>query len=159
MAQALEAQAHAGDVVLLDKPPSRQRVEQIEQLILQTPQVDLQTTHALSGGVYARTIFIPAGTILTGAAHKKDHLNIMQGDITVSTDDGMKRLTGQHVVPTKAGNKRIGYAHADTIWTTICHTTLSDIAEIEEELIEEPEKLQTRQPCLSAEMPKMVEEQ
>ena len=52
--------------------PSREKVERLEALILQTPQVDLKTTHCLSGGIYARTIIIPAGTILTGAAHKKD---------------------------------------------------------------------------------------
>lgn len=148
-----------GEVIPFDQPPSRERVEQIEQLILQTPQVDLKTTHELSGGVYARTIIIPAGTVLTGAAHKKDHLNIMQGDITVSTDHGMKRMTGQHVIPTKAGYKRIGYAHEDTIWTTVCHTDLMDVEEIEAELVEEPEKLQTRQLRLMVDAPKMIKEQ
>ena len=63
----------------------------------------------------------------------------MQGDITVSTDEGMKRLIGQHVMATKAGNKRVGLAHADTIWTTVCHTNLTDIEAIEEELVEESE--------------------
>ena len=132
-------------VELAQEHPSREKVDRLEKLILQVPQIDLKTTHKLSGGVYARTIIVPAGTILTGAAHKKDHINIMQGDITVSTDDGMKRLTGQHVMTTKAGNKRVGLAHADTIWTTVCHTFLTDIEEIEAELVEEPERLQTRQ--------------
>jgi len=124
--------------------PSRDRIEQLESAILKVAQTDLRTTHELSGGVYARTIRIPSGTVLTGASHKKDHINIMQGDITVSTDDGMKRLTGQHVLATKAGMKRVGFTHADTIWTTVCHTNLTDIAEIEAELVEEPEKLQSR---------------
>ena len=116
----------------------------MEEMILSVPQVDLKTSHQISGTVYARTIYIPAGTILTGAAHKKDHINIMQGDISVSTDDGMKRLTGQHILSTKAGMKRIGYAHEDTVWTTVHHTNLTNIEEIENELVEEPEKLQTR---------------
>lgn len=145
------------EILALDRP-NRAKVEELEAHVLQLPQVDLHTTHELSGGVYARTIVIPAGTVLTGAAHKKDHLNIMQGDITVSTDDGMKRMSGQHVIPTKAGMKRVGYAHSETIWTTICHTNLMDIESIEEELVEEPERLQTRTlslvkqedaPCLS----------
>ena len=105
------------------------KVEALESLILQVPQVDLQTKHELSGGVYARTIFIPAGTVLTGARHKKDHVNIVFGDITVSTDDGMKR---------------VGFAHSDTAWTTVCQTGLTDIEAIEEELVEEAERLQTR---------------
>lgn len=123
----------------------REKVEALESLILQTPQVDLNTKHDLSGGVYARTILIPAGTVLTGATHKKDHVNIVFGDITVSTDDGMKRITGYNVIPTKAGMKRVGFAHADTAWTTVCQTELTDIEAIENELVEEAEKLQTRQ--------------
>lgn len=125
------------------------QVAELERLILAVPQVDLQTKHELSGKVYSRTIYIPAGTVLTGATHKKDHINIVFGDITVSTDDGMKRLEGHHIIPTKAGIKRAGYAHADTIWTTLCHTELSDIAAIEDELVVESEKLQTRLPAFT----------
>lgn len=128
-----------------------EKVEALEALILKHPQVDLQTRHELSGGVYARTILIPAGTVLTGARHKKDHVNIVFGDITVSTDDGMKRITGYNVIPTKAGMKRVGFAHADTAWTTVCQTELTDIEEIENELVEEAEKLQTRQLTIATE--------
>lgn len=117
----------------------------LESMILKGPQVDLLTEHALSGGVYARTIHIPAGTVLTGATHKKDHVNVLFGDISVSTDNGMMRLSGYHILPTRAGAKRIGYAHADTVWTTICETQLTDFEAIEDELVEESKMLQTRQ--------------
>lgn len=128
----------------------RADIERLESLVLQLPQVDLRTEQALSGGVYARTIHIPAGTVLTGATHKKDHINVVIGDITVSTDDGMKRLTGYHVIPTKAGMKRAGFAHADTVWTTLCATELDDFAAIEDELVVESDRLQTRQQQLTA---------
>ena len=108
------------------------------------PQAEIITTHVLSGGMYARTIRIPAGVALTGAVHKTDHINIVQGDITVMTDEGMRRLTGQHVLPTKAGMKRAGFTHSETLWTTICKTDGADIASIENGLVDEPERLQTR---------------
>lgn len=136
---------------------TREKVEQLEALILQQEQVDLKTTHELSGGVYARSIFIPAGTVLTGAVHKKDHINVMSGDITVSTDNGMVRLTGHHVLPTKAGMKRAGYAHADTVWTTICRTDLTDIQKIEDELVEESPRLQTRTLAISQSQQDLIE--
>ncbi len=120
------------------------RVRRLEAELLKAPQVDLQTTNVLSGRMLARSIFIPAGAALTGATHRKDHINIVQGDISVSTDDGMKRLTGQHVLATRAGHKRVGYAHADTIWTTVVQTDLTDLAAIENEVVEEAESLQTR---------------
>jgi hypothetical protein len=124
--------------------PSNEQVSRLERAMLEMPQLDLQTCHCLSGMVYARSIFIPAGGVLTGAEHKKDHVNIVFGDITVSTDDGMKRLTGFHVLPTKAGMKRVGYAHEDTHWVTCCHTQLEDIPAIEDELVKDAHLLQTR---------------
>jgi len=129
---------------------SREGVERLEQFVLQMPQVDLKTEHLVSGGIYARTIHIPAGTVLTGATHKKDHLNVVIGDITVTTDDGMQRLTGHHVLPAKAGTKRAGYAHSNTTWTTICATALTDIEAIEDELVEESSRLQSRHLALES---------
>jgi hypothetical protein len=131
------------DLVL--ETPTREAIERLEAEVLKLPQVDLHTTHALAGGVYARTIFIPAGTVLTGAVHKKDHINILQGDITAWTEGGVRRFTGHHVLESKAGAKRAGVAHADTTWTTVCRTDLTDIEAIEAELVEEPERLQTSQ--------------
>lgn len=125
-------------------------VADLERHVLAAPQVDLRTEHALAGGVYARTITIPADTVLTGAVHKKDHINIVDGDITVTTDAGPVRFTGYHVIATKAGSKRAGFAHADTKWTTVCQTDLTDIDAIEDELVEESSRLQTRQPALQS---------
>lgn len=125
-------------------------VRVLEQECLKLPQVQIRTEHALSGGIYTRTIHIPADTVVTGLPHKHDHMNIMTGDITVSTDEGMKRLTGYQVVPAKAGLMRAGYAHADTVWTTIFATDLIDIEAIENEMTDESEKLQTRKTALTA---------
>ena len=119
-------------------------VRRLEAAILQGPQVDLHTTHNFSGGMYARTIYLDAGTVLTGATHKTDHINIVIGDISVTTDEGMKRLTGYHVLETKAGMKRAGFAHAATCWTTVCKTEHTDIANAENDLVEEADQLQTR---------------
>jgi hypothetical protein len=125
-------------------PTTQRAIERLEEAILAQPQVDLRTEQMLSGCVYARTIHIPAGTVLTGATHKKDHVNIVCGDITVTTDAGPRRFTGYHVIPTRAGSKRAGMAHADTVWTTLCTTALDDFEAIEDELVEESARLQTR---------------
>lgn len=119
-------------------------VKRLEEELLKLPQSDLETQHCLSGGMYARTIMIKAGDAITGATHKTDHVNIVCGDISVTTDEGVKRFTGYHVLPTKAGSKRAGYAHTDTMWTTVCKTDLVCIEDIEDELVEESANLQTR---------------
>lgn len=114
------------------------------------PQVNIDLQHDLSGGMYARTGVIKAGCLLIGARHKTDHINIMFGDISVTTDEGVKRLVGYHVLPTKAGRSRAGVAHSDTVWTTICKTDETDISKIEDELVVESSQLQSRRPELTS---------
>ena len=104
----------------------------------------LQTSHVVHGGLCARTIRIPAGAVLTGALTNMDNVCVVFGDITVTTDTGPERLAGYHVLPARAGHKRAGYAHAETWWTTIWKTELTDIAAIEDEMTDESDKLQTR---------------
>lgn len=111
---------------------------------MQLPQVDLSTSHVVHGGMCARTIVIPAGTILTGALTNADNICVMCGDITVTTDDGPVRLTGFHVLPAQAGFKRAGVTHADTYWTTVWPTSLTDVDAIEDEMTSESGQLQTR---------------
>lgn len=83
------------------------------------PQVDIPVIHRYSGGIYAREITIPKDTLLTGKIYKDDHMDIMiSGDITVSSDEGIKRLTGFNIFEGNRGKKRAGYAHQDTRWIT-----------------------------------------
>jgi hypothetical protein len=98
----------------------RQKLSQLETLMLQEEQVEIPVEHRFSGGIYAREITIPKGTLLTGRIHKFDHFDIMlSGDVTVSTDNGeVKRLTGLNIMEGKAGKKRAGFAHEDTHWIT-----------------------------------------
>lgn len=124
--------------------PSIEKVRAIEAHVLTLPQVDLDTSHVIHGGMCTRTIFIPAGTVLTGAQTNIANVCILSGDITVTTDAGPKRLTGFHVIPAEAGFKRAGYAHADTYWSTIWPTALKDLEQIEDEMTDESAMLQTR---------------
>ena len=113
-------------------------------MLAQLPQMDLGTTNVVHGRMCARTIFIPAGGALVGALTNRDNICIVQGDILVTTDEGPQRLTGFNVITAKAGSKRGGIAYADTYWTTIWHTELTDIIAIEDEMTDESELLQTR---------------
>jgi hypothetical protein len=135
-------------IALLGGMPSVEAVRELESHLITLPQVDLGTTHMVHGGMYARTIRIPAGTVLTGALTNCDNICILCGDITVTTDDGPQRLTGYHVIPAKAGAKRVGATHADTWWTTLWPTALTDVDDIENELTDESDLLQTRRSCI-----------
>lgn len=145
------------DLTLLPAAPTREQIERLEGCLLQAEAegagVELSTWHHFAAGLVARTILIRGGTVLTGAAHKAEHLNIAHGDITVWTEDGMRRLTGYHVLPSLPGAKRVGYAHADTWWTTV-HlnpTNTRDTEALEDALVEDAHMLQSRRaPALSS---------
>ena len=128
---------------ILNNVPSVEDVRRLERHISDFPQVDLHTKHLIHGGMYARTILIPAGTILTGALTRADNISVMVGDITVTTEAGVKRLIGFHVLPAEAGVKRAGVAHKDTWWTTLIPTEETDLSLIEKHFTDEAEGLQT----------------
>ncbi len=119
--------------------PSRTLIENFEKCLLEHPQLEIQTTHYFADGMYAREIFIPKGTILTGKVHKTEHLNIIsQGKIVVFTEEGLKEVSAPFCIVSILGTKRVGYALEDTVWTTI-HSNednLKDLHKLEEKLIE-----------------------
>jgi len=99
--------------------------------------VELETEHYFSDELYARALFIPAGTVLTGKVHKRDHLNfLMKGEIKVMTDDGVKLLKAPAIIESKKGIKRAGFAMTDTLWVTVHHCTKTSVEDAENELVE-----------------------
>jgi hypothetical protein len=136
--------------------PSREQIERLEAALLNAEEqgagIEVQAWHDFARGQVARTILIPAGTCLTGAVHRTEHLSVCSGDITVWTEQGMRRLTGYHVLTSHPGAKRVGFAHADTYWTTV-HVNPDDerdVSKLEEALVEDAHRLQSRRLALAA---------
>lgn len=118
------------------KPIPRENVLRLQHALGQFPQVNMPVKHYFARGVYAREIFIPAGTCIVGKIHKHSQINILsKGDISVTTDTGIVRVQAPYTVVGAPGTKRVGYAHTDVIWTTISGTNETDTQKIEEELI------------------------
>lgn len=140
--------------LILPNIPTPEQIGRLEGVLLQAEAagagVELETWHHFADGLVARTIKILADTVLTGAEHRAEHLNICHGDITVWTEQGMRRLTGYHVLPSLPGAKRAGHAHADTYWTTV-HLNPGnerDIAALEDALVVDSKNLQSRRPLV-----------
>ena len=96
-------------------------------------------THEYPPGLYVRTIFIPAGTVLTGKLHRHEHPNILQkGIVEVATEhEGIQRLKGPMFMISKGLTKRALVAITDVVWTTI-HPNPDDCKKpemIEEDII------------------------
>jgi quercetin dioxygenase-like cupin family protein len=109
----------------------RSRIMEMEEQMRQMPQVELELKHYFAQGLYAREMFIPKGILLTGLIHKQSQLVfVLKGDITIATEIGHKRFTAGETVVSPAGIKRAGYAHEDTIVTTVLGTHLTDPEQI-----------------------------
>lgn len=120
--------------------PMRDKVNALEKMMRALPQVEMPPTHYFSPGVYARSITIPKGTVLTGKIHKFAQLNIMsKGDLSVLTEQGIQRVRAPFTIVSPAGTRRIAYAHEETVWTTIHGTDLTDLEQIEAKFIAQSE--------------------
>ena len=100
--------------------------------------IDLPLQHFFTNGMYARQMFLPAGAVLTGKLHLHDHFFMVnQGDISIfSSDTGMAtRVQAPFFCVSKAGVRRAGFAHEDTIVTTIHICPTEDLEEAERLLV------------------------
>lgn len=121
----------------------RNRISDFEACLASIPgavfgdQESCPLTHKFADGVYVREIFIPKGMLLTGKIHRHSHPNfLMKGEVSVFTEDaGVERLKAPLSMISKAGTKRIVYAHEDTVWITVHVTDSTDLDEIESQVI------------------------
>jgi len=91
-----------------------------DELIL----IDFPLRHEFTTGFYLRTIFMPAGSILTSKIHKTRHPYVVKGKVNVQIDGGdVLKIVGTPEVPycgiTEVGTRRVLVVLADTEWTTI----------------------------------------
>ena len=101
------------------------------------PQVELETEHYFSGGMYCRKLIRPAGTLIIGKVHLKDHFFMCaKGEIIAWSEKGMKTLKAGDIIESKQGTKRVTYAVTDAIGITFHKTDKTDLDDIEAELIE-----------------------
>jgi hypothetical protein len=112
-------------------------VRSLESALRNMAQVDLLMEHLFHAGMYARTIAVPAGVLLTGALLKRATTLVISGDVTVYVGDDCERLTGHHVLPGSAGRKQAFVSHALTHLTMLFPTQAKSVAEAEAEFTDE----------------------
>lgn len=116
-------------------------VRQLEALSLAQPQVPIMTDHVIHGGMYCRTVFIPAGVMITGALIKVATILIVHGNAVVYIDGGPMEVTGYNVVPASAGRKQAFVAREDTWLTMVFPSKAKDVDEAEREFTDENDLL------------------
>ena len=111
--------SHVAVQVKASVPAEHLPIYRLEAELLKLPQVNMPVDHDFCNGLYARTMHIPAGTILTGAVHREESFFLVRkGELIVSTDKGLLTLRAGDMSVSKIGTKRAGITLTDVEVTT-----------------------------------------
>ena len=112
-------------------------VQQLKQEMLKLPQYEPPTEHIFHGGMYCRQVWRPAGTLIVGKIHKKEHFYmIVTGTVLITTDEGAFELTAPYLLASKPGTQRSVYALTDALCMTFHRVDSTTVEDAEEELVE-----------------------
>lgn len=118
--------------------PNREQIEALQAALLKLPQAEPLTAHHFADGMYLRTVFRKAGTVIVGKVHRKEHFFVvLEGNMTIWTEEGMKRVQAPFIWVSQPGTKRVTFAHTDATAMTVHCVSSRDIEEIEHELVED----------------------
>lgn len=121
------------------------QVRLLEKIAGKMPQVAVETTHTIHGGMYARTAKIPAGTLITGAEIKIATMLIVHGSALIYGAEGTIDVENSAVLCASAGRKQAILARGDVELTMVFPTTAHSVAEAEAEFTDETSLLSSRE--------------
>lgn len=95
--------------------------------------LELEPVHFFADGLYGRELTMPAGSLVVSHIHRTSHLcTCSKGRITVFQTDGAGTRTIEAPFTfVSSPGQRVGFAHAETVWTTYHPTNERDLERIE----------------------------
>jgi hypothetical protein len=119
-------------------------------VVAEMPQYDFPTEHFFHGGMYVRTVKMPASSILCGAVIKVPTLVTVAGDCIVKVGEDAREIVGYAVLRGAPGRSQIFIARAETYITMSFPSKAKTLEEAEEEFTDEFDQLMSRRSqCLA----------
>jgi hypothetical protein len=123
-------------------PNGWDKLNMIERMIAECPQIDCPLEHVFTPGLYSRKILMPAGSLITSRIHRFEHpFAILKGRVAVWNDGNWDLFEAGYFGVTKPGSRRLLYTYEDTEWVTFHVTDKTDPDELVEILTSSPESL------------------
>jgi hypothetical protein len=119
-------------------------VYQLQKEEIKKEQVPIVTDHVIHGGIYSRTIMIPAGVVLTGALVRVPTTLTISGRAMVYMNGGAKEISGYRVLAASANRKQAFVAINDTYLTMAFKTNAKTVEAAENEFTHESSLLMSR---------------
>lgn len=119
---------------------AREKITALKEWMVALPdelKLPFDNRHDFCPGIYARTIFMKADTVVISKIHKTQHFFVVvKGSCTVIDSHGTKQLiVAPHLGVTMPGTERVLHIHEDCIWTCFHVTNLTDPEEISKEIL------------------------
>ena len=116
----------------------RDKVQCLQEELSKLQQYEPTTKHTFHGGMYCREVWRKAGVLVVGKVHKKEHFYmIVSGTVSITTDDGVRTITGPEILCSMPGTKRAVYSDTDALCVTFHRTDATNEIDAELELVEE----------------------
>ena len=120
----------------------REMVCKFEDLVRQLPGAligdnDIHPLkHSFADGCYIREVSTTPEQLVVSKIHKVAHpFFLLKGEMSILTENGVKRIKAPYHGITPAGTKRILYTHSDILFITVHVTKETDLDKIEDEII------------------------
>lgn len=108
-------------------------VRALEDEMRKLPQIQLETKHYFADGMYCRALFRPAGTLIVGKQHRREHFYIV---VTGKVQVEQNVYGPGSIVVSGPGTKRAVLALEDSLCITVHRTNKKNLDKIERDLIE-----------------------
>lgn len=125
-------------------PVAIQKVRDLEKVLADFPQILLETDHVIHACMYARTVTLPAGSVITGVLIKVPTILIVSGHVRVFLDDQAVDVHGYKVFAASAIRKQAFVVYEDTRLTMIFTTDAKSVDEAESQFTDEVDMLMSR---------------
>lgn len=103
----------------------------LEAELKQMPQTEIPTLHDFCEGLYARTVIVPKGAVVTGHVHAMANFFVIRaGSAVIYTPNGPDTFHAGHMGVSPAGHKIGGYALSEVIFTTF-HPNPDNVQDLE----------------------------
>jgi hypothetical protein len=126
---SLATQGSTPDILALEKIMKNDFDQELLKAITDTQHYQIK-------GVYVRTMYVPAGMLVTGKIHNFESIGILaQGTMRISNGDTSVSVSAPYITVDKPGIKRLGYAETDCTFISVHRTDAEELSVIEDELV------------------------
>lgn len=115
-----------------------QMIDELEAKLIQYDLVDCPLSHVFTPGLYVRSIFMPAGSLIISMIHKERHQYIVSKGIAhVQINAGQwEKIEAPYAGITESGTRRVLYIEKDCIWSTVHAVKVMPEGDSEEDVAE-----------------------